>query len=143
ICLCPETMGKHGQLGTVDEVIEICKTIGLDKCRPCIDFGHIYARNLGKLTGTKLFEKTFNAIESELGKDIVENLHIHYSKIEYTPKGEKKHYPNTTKEWGPEIDPLFKLCIENGYKPIIINESPDLDPDAQILMKKWKSRNKD
>ena len=49
ICLCPETMGKLGQLGTVDEVITICKDLGINRVRPCIDFGHIYTRNLGKL----------------------------------------------------------------------------------------------
>ena len=43
--LCPETMGKIGQLGTLDEVLALC---GVDKrITPCIDFGHLYARSLG------------------------------------------------------------------------------------------------
>ena len=37
--LCPETMGKIGQLGTLDEVLALC---GVDKrITPCIDFGHL------------------------------------------------------------------------------------------------------
>ena len=43
--LCPETMGKIGQLGTLDEVLALC---GVDKrITPCIDFGHLNARTLG------------------------------------------------------------------------------------------------
>ena len=37
--LCPETMGKVGQLGTLDEVLALC---GVDsRITPCIDFGHL------------------------------------------------------------------------------------------------------
>ena len=43
--LCPETMGKVGQLGTLDEVLALC---GVDsRITPCIDFGHLNARTLG------------------------------------------------------------------------------------------------
>lgn len=43
--LCPETMGKIGQLGTLDEVLALCS---VDKrITPCIDFGHLNARTLG------------------------------------------------------------------------------------------------
>ncbi len=43
--LCPETMGKVGQLGTLDEVLALC---GVDeRITPCIDFGHLYARSQG------------------------------------------------------------------------------------------------
>ena len=137
ICLCPETMGKLGQIGTTEQIIEICNEVGTNKARPCIDFGHIYARNIGKKTGKILYNQTFEKIENNLGKDIVENLHIHYSKIEYTGKGEKMHHSNDS-SWGPNIDPLFKIIKEQGYKPIIINESPELDSDAKKLMDLWK-----
>ena len=44
--LCPETMGKVGQLGTLDEVLALC---AVDKrITPCIDFGHLYARSRGQ-----------------------------------------------------------------------------------------------
>jgi len=137
ICLCPETMGKHGQLGTVDEVITICKDLGVNRVRPCIDFGHVYARNLGKLKGRRLYESVFEQLEQELGSNITQHLHIHYSKIEFTQKGEKKHHPNTS-TWGPEIDPLFEFIQEQNLTPIIINESPELEPDAVLLMNQWK-----
>ncbi len=140
ICLCPETMGKHGQMGTVKEIIEICKTVGLQKTRPCIDFGHIFARNLGKKTGSSLYGPVFDLLESELGHHVVQHLHIHYSVIEYTGKGEKKHHGNQNSDWGPSITPLFDLIEDRSLTPIIINESPLLEPDAVLLMNQWKQR---
>lgn len=142
ICLCPETMGKQGQLGTIPEVIEICKSVGLEKTRPCIDFGHLYARNLGKIADPDLYRNTFDLLEKELGHHVVQNLHIHYSIIEFTAKGEKKHHGNRIEEWGPSIDPLFQIIKDNSLTPIIINESPELEPDAVFLMEKWNKINK-
>ena len=141
ICVCPETMGKQGQLGTLNEVIYICKKVGLDRARPCIDFGHLYARNNGskKYSGKNLYNHVFNTLERELGKEIIDTLHIHYSHIAYTEKGEKMHVPNTNEDWGPKFHPLIELIKERKIKPIIINESPDLDPDAKLLMGEWIS----
>lgn len=43
--LCPETMGKVGQLGTLEEVLALCAVDA--RITPCIDFGHLNARTLG------------------------------------------------------------------------------------------------
>jgi len=140
ICLCPETMGKLGQLGTVQEVIRICKELGTNVARPCIDFGHLYARSRGGLDNRKMYEDVFAQVESELGSHVLKNLHIHFSHIAYTPKGEEKHVSNNNEDWGPQIEPLFKIIKEQNLTPIIINESPSLEPDAKILMDLWKKR---
>jgi deoxyribonuclease-4 len=42
VTLCPETMGKLNQLGTVDEVLELC-AVNPTVFRPALDFGHINA----------------------------------------------------------------------------------------------------
>ena len=51
IHICPETMGKINQLGTLDEVLSLCELD--ERLLPCIDFGHLNARTLG---GLKTFE---------------------------------------------------------------------------------------
>ena len=43
--LCPETMVKVNQLGTLDEVLALCEVD--PRITPCIDFGHLYARSCG------------------------------------------------------------------------------------------------
>lgn len=138
IALCLETMGKPSQLGPTEEIITLCKDLGIDRCRPCIDFGHLYTRNIGKLDGRKLYESQFSIIEKELGADVVKQLHIHWSKIEYSDKGEVDHVPNTDKQWGPDLKPLLEIIHEQDYTPIIINESPELEPDAKRIMDAWK-----
>lgn len=134
IALCPETGGKQGSLGTIDELISICLEVGTDRCIPTIDFGHVYARSTGKLKTKGDFLKIFDKIENELGKHVAENLHIHYSHVEYTPKGEKMHHPMSNKEWGPDFEPLIEIIHESGFKPSIVIESPDLEIDAKMLM---------
>ena len=142
ICLCPETMGKFGQIGTLSEIIEICKTVGLNRTRPCVDFGHLYARNLGKIPNFKFYFDVFDVIESELGSKVAQSLHIHYSIVEYGNKGEIKHHPNQISSWGPKVDTLFQIIANRQYTPIIINESPLLDVDAEWLQKMWARKQK-
>ena len=81
IRLCPETMGKINQLGTLYEVLELC---ALDEnLMPCIDFGHLNARTHGELNGKEKYEQIFSEIENKLGNDRMRNFHVHFSKIEY------------------------------------------------------------
>lgn len=84
-----------------------------------------------------MYQTTWDLIEAELGSEVAQHLHIHYSRIEYTGKGEKEHVPNTNPTWGPKITPLFEFIKEREYTPIIINESPELEPDALLLQKEW------
>ena len=89
IHICPETMGKVNQLGTLTEVMELCKID--ESLIPCIDFGHLNARDLGILKSKEDFEGVLNQIENDLGKDRLNIFHSHFSKIEYTTGGEKRH----------------------------------------------------
>ncbi|MBQ7726376.1 MAG: TIM barrel protein, partial [Clostridia bacterium] len=53
--ICPETMGKVNQLGTLYEVLELCKLD--ERLLPCIDFGHLNARDQGSLKQFSDYEK--------------------------------------------------------------------------------------
>ena len=68
IALCPETMGKINQLGDLDEVLELC-TLD-ERLVPCVDFGHLYARSLGKLEGHEACVRMLNRIREVLGEDV-------------------------------------------------------------------------
>ena len=54
LLLCPETMGKGGQIGTVEEVVELCNLA--PNVYPCVDFGHINALWGGALKTAADFE---------------------------------------------------------------------------------------
>lgn len=121
IILCPETLGKKNQLGSLEEVIEMCRLD--ERLIPTIDFGHIHAYNVGGLVEDSDYERVFDIVERELGSERLKNLHIHYSRIEYTSKGEKKHWTYSDTQYGPEFEPLARSLIKYGVSAVIICES--------------------
>jgi len=121
IHICPETMGKINQFGTVEEVVELCKID--DRLIPCIDFGHVNARGLGSLKVKEDFEYIFDVMENALGRERASVFHSHYSRIEFTAGGEKKHHTLADVEYGPDFEPIAEIVAERGWAPVIICES--------------------
>ena len=63
--LCPETMGKSQQLGTLEEIAKICN---LDKMLiPTIDFGHINAFTQGAIKGEEDYDRIINYLIETIG----------------------------------------------------------------------------
>ncbi|MBQ4542201.1 MAG: TIM barrel protein [Clostridia bacterium] len=118
--LCPETMGKHGQIGTVEEIAKIC-TID-ERIIPTIDFGHVNSFNQGSLKTEEDFAKIFETFKSYLG-DRFNKVHIHFSKIEYGKKGEIKHLTFDDSVYGPEFEPLAKVLKKYNVEACVISES--------------------
>ena len=129
-----ETMGKINQLGTLEEVIELCKT---DRhYYPVVDFGHLNARNVGGYyTDADSYRRTFDAVAEGLGFDIAKNMHCHFSKIMYTSSGEKKHLTFADSEFGPAFEPLAEAIIKDGLTPRIICESDGTMAQDALFMK--------
>ena len=134
ITLCPETMGKINQLGDFDEVMELCLID--ERLTPCIDFGHLYARTLGALEGYEATAALFDKMENKLGHQRAGRFHSHFSHIEYSKGGEKKHLILEDTTFGPDFRPLGRLIAERGYAPRIICESAGTQAEDAALMKK-------
>ena len=129
-----ETMGKVNQLGTLSEVIELCKIS--KRFAPVVDFGHLNARDRGVLRTVDDFKRIFDEIANELGASYAENLHCHFSKIMFTEMGEKKHLTFEDDVYGPEFEPLAKAIVSLGVSPTIICESAGTQSDDALMMKK-------
>ena len=139
--LAPETTGKRSQLGNLQEVLTLCEKVELTE--PNIDWAHLHAREKGKLKTIDDFIKVIDEIEKRLGTDAAKNLHCHYSHIEFTDKGERRHHVMDEVEYGPDFNMLASLIAELDLKPIVICESPNLDVDAQKMrdiLKELKTR---
>lgn len=134
IHICPETMGKINQLGTLEEVIALCKID--ERFIPCIDFGHLNARTLGGIKGKSDYEKILCKINNELGEEKYKSFHAHFSKIEYTDKGEKRHLTFSDTVFGPDYNPLCELIREKDLSPVIICESAGTQDTDALAMKK-------
>ena len=131
-----ETMGKINQLGTLEEVIEICK---IDKrlC-PVVDFGHLNARNLGGYFVTEDdYARAYELISNGLGGEYAENLHCHFSKIEFSKGGEKKHLTFEDSVFGPPFEPLMNTLQRLGVNSRIICESDGTQAEDALAMKQY------
>ncbi len=133
ISICPETMGKVKQLGNVDEVIKLCLID--ERFIPTVDFGHVNAMTLGSLKNKEDFSEILKKIKNKLGEYRAKCMHIHYSRIEYTNAGEKKHHTYSEKEYEPEFYPLSEVIAEEKYTPRIICESAGTQTEDAVKMK--------
>ena len=130
-----ETMGKINQLGTLDEVIELCR---IDSALvPVVDFGHLNARDLGGVFATPDdYLRVFDKISRNISPDVANRLHCHFSKIEWTDKGEKRHLTFEDTVYGPDFEPLAEAIAREGLCPTIICESAGTQSDDALAMKK-------
>ncbi len=129
--LAPEVMGRPAQFGSVEEVLGLCERVDLTE--PNVDWAHLHARERGRLKRIEDVRKVMDEIEKTLGTNALKNLHCHYSHIEFTDKGEKRHHNLDRVEYGPDFKFLARLIAERGLKPVIVCETPNLDIDAQKL----------
>ena len=129
-----ETMGKINQLGTLDEVIEQCRVSPIFS--PVVDFGHMNAREYGSLfPDVDSYRRIFDRIANALGDDVARDLHCHFSKIEFTKAGEKKHLTFADETYGPFFEPLAEAIVREGVAPRIICESAGTQAEDALYMK--------
>lgn len=121
LLVCPETMGKYSQIGNANEIVNICK---LHKnLVPTFDFGHLNCLAQGGIKTKEDFLNLLYIVKNGLGEEKLNNMHIHFSKIEYSEKGEVKHLTFDDEKFGPNFEPLAKALIELDISPTIICES--------------------
>ncbi len=134
IIICPETMGKINQLGTLSEVMELCRVD--ERFLPCVDFGHLNARTLGEIKTIDDYAAILDEIENKLGFERLKNFHVHFSKIQYTAGGEKCHLTFADTEYGPDFEPLTELFAKRRLEPSVICESAGTQAEDATMMKK-------
>ncbi len=132
---CPETMGKLGQIGTIEEVVEFCK---VDKVFiPTVDFGHVNARENGSLKTVLDYKSRLEYMIEQLGYEKMKNFHVHFSKIQYSAKGEIRHLTFEDSEYGPEFEPLAEALKMLDLEPVVICESAGTQAEDAMEMKSF------
>lgn len=130
---CPETMGKINQIGSLDEIIELCK---IDEIfLPAIDFGHLNARTMGGIKSADDYRGILGAIIDGIGMDRADKIHVHFSKIEYSKGGEVRHLTFEDSVFGPEFEPLAVAVCDLGLHPVFICESDGTQAKDALEMK--------
>lgn len=132
--LRPETMGKSAMLGSLEDVLAMSRAI--PGVKPCLDFAHLHARpGDGTMNSYDEWARLLEDYGEALGKEALEELHVHLSGIEYGPKGEKEHLP--VEEADLDLRALFSALRDYGCRGRILCESPVMEDDALILRQKW------
>ncbi len=134
ILLAPETMGKRTLLGSLDEVLDFCSID--ESIVPAVDFGHLHAVGGGSLNSKEDFAYVLDKIEKHLGKERLKRLHIHFSPIEFTQAGEKKHRTTRDEGYGPDFACLAPLLIKRSLDFTLICESDGLQAEDALVYKK-------
>lgn len=145
-----ETMGKLNQLGTLDEVLTLCK---IDpRLYPVVDFGHLNCRGRsesgvfdgieptptgGVFVTVDDYRAVFDRIGEKLGTEYAQTLHCHFSKIEYTKQGEKRHVTFADEGFEPPFEPLMEAIVKEDVAPRIISESAGTQTEDAAAMKRY------
>ena len=134
LMFCPETMGKLAQIGTPEEIVRFCK---IDRVfTPCVDFGHVNAREQGSLKAAADYRRLLEYMIGELGYERMKHFHVHFSKIMYGAKGEIKHLTFADAVYGPEFEPLAEVLHALALEPYIVSESDGTQAEDARAMKR-------
>ena len=70
-----------------------------------------------------------------LGFDRVNKMHVHFSKIMYSAKGEVKHLTFADEIYGPEFYPLAVALKELSLEPYIVSEGDGTQAEEAMKMR--------
>ncbi|MFH0847345.1 MAG: TIM barrel protein [Chloroflexota bacterium] len=134
VCLRPEVTGKETQFGNLEETVALCKE--LPGVLPCFDVAHYHART-GKFNSREELAKAFEFIGEKLGRKALDDMHIHFSGIAYTSKGERSHL--NLEDSDLQYKEILRAIADYDVKGLVICESPNLEGDAMLLKQTYLS----
>jgi len=135
VTISPEAAGKSSQFGTLEEILQLSSEI--EGVAPCLDFAHLHART-GKANSYQEFIYILDQIEGKLGRQALDNMHIHLSGIAYGKKGETKHLMLQDSDF--QYVDLLRALKDRKAKGVVITESvPHLEEDALLLQQAYRA----
>lgn len=135
VTISPEVTGKPSQFGTLEELLQLSSEI--EGVALCLDFSHWHART-GKANSYQEFLDILDQIEGKLGRQALDNMHIHLSGIAYGNKGEIKHLMLPDSDF--QYVELLRALKERKAKGVVICESvPYLEKDALLLQQVYRA----
>jgi deoxyribonuclease-4 len=118
-----EVAGKQKLFGSLDEVLEVCKSV--KDVVPALDFSHIHARCDLCLRSKEDFADVLARVKRTLKR---RQFYIYVSGAKYSGNDEITHTPLKKSEL--KINPAIECIAEKKYDAFIIANSPILEHDA-------------
>ncbi len=136
VALRPETMGKSAMLGSLQDALEMARSI--EGVEPCLDFAHLHARpGDGTMNTYEEWRSVLEGYSKSIGKAGLKRLHIHLSGIDYGPKGEKAHLK--LEDADLDLKALLRALHDLRCGGRILCESPAMEEDALKMKRVWQS----
>lgn len=129
--LRPELTGKTSQFGSLEELVTLTQNV--NSVKPCMDFSHLFARTDKYNTYEEMVE-VLEHLEEKLGKDSLDNMHIHVSGISSNSKGDLKHLNLEKSKFNWQA--MLRALKDRDCKGYVICNSPNLEEDA-LMMKEY------
>jgi len=132
--ICIETMGRFRAIGDYAEICDIC---GVDRhVIPTLDFGHINCILHGELSRNALkIPEIMDYCTEHVGKEKMQNVHIHFSAVRYGERGEISHTTLDDTKFGIPFQPLAAYIKKYGLTPSVICESEDIMAQDALKLK--------
>ena len=134
VTISPEVTGKPSQFGTLEEILQLSSEI--EGVAPCIDFSHWHART-GRANSYQEFLDILDQVGRKLGRQALDDMHIHLSGIAYGNKGEIKHLMLRDSDFR-YVDLLKALKKRRAKGTIICESAPYLEEDALRLQQSYR-----
>lgn len=140
VLVYPETAGKCNQIGSISEIIHICKEV--EYARPCIDLAHVHGFEGGKLNSVDSIKNVLKLVKSEIGDKFLNSAHFHMYPVEYDHNGEKMHkafddYCEWEKDeiYHPSAYNFVEAIREFDFDAVVVCEARDTQDIGASLMK--------
>ena len=137
VWVAAETTGKPTQVGSLEEILQMCQEV--EGMGLCVDYGHLHARTNGKNNTYDEFCGILDQIETALGKEALQRMHIQVAGIEYSEKGERRHLTLTDHASDLNYKDLVRSWKEYDVKGVVIAETPDVEKGSLLLFKTYQT----
>jgi deoxyribonuclease-4 len=126
-----ETPGKVAAWGSIAEVQAVMGQV--HGVQPVLDLAHLHARGRGVLHTAADFE----AVLREYGLRPTDRVHCHFSGIEFTAAGERRHLP--LEALSPDFRHFASAFVPGDGKVTVISETPRPQDGALSMLEQWQA----
>ena len=121
-----ETSGRKEVVGSLDEILSLCKAVR--GTVPVLNFAHVHAREGGLLKRPEDFAAVLDRAEKATPEG---HVHTHFTGVEHEGGLELRYTP--IKKGDLRFEPLAECLLDNDYDLTLVSSSPLLEHDAMYM----------
>jgi len=121
-----ETTGRLGELGSIENVIDICKRT--TNTEPVINWAHVHARGAGCLKSLDDFRNVIEQVKQGVGQQWIRDAYFFFSGVKYGPSGEIAHISFLDSDL--KLRHLIKSVLSYGMRGTLIFDEPEREKNV-------------